>query len=124
MGGILPVAHFRFPVRPTSPYLPKNFSGSRYWDMIAAPVPDMKGSREQGVWFRFQQVACSGPDGKGNCVLHDAPLYFDTYWWARALDGRTGLTGPINASLASGFYSNLLELRRYWDAELAVEGMI
>lgn len=32
------------------PILPQNFSsfgGSRYWSMIASPVPDMQGGREQ-----------------------------------------------------------------------------
>jgi len=36
-----------------------------------------------------------------------------------------GITGGFgNASTAAGFYANLLELRRWWDAELANEGMM
>eukprot|EP01051_Picozoa_sp_SAG22_P012977 SAG22_NODE_1403_length_4492_cov_13.784430_1_plen_263_part_10 len=58
VGGHLPIARFVFPI-----------SGSaRYWDMIAAGVPDMKGSREQGVWFRFQQVDCSSAAGGGGAA--------------------------------------------------------
>ena len=71
----------------------------------------MKGSREQSVWFRFQQVVCNGSSSINResgaatanaststtteqaCRLHGIPLYFDTYWWSRALDGKTGLTG-------------------------------
>ena len=36
------------------------------------------------------------------------------------------VTGGANASVRSpaGFYANLLELRRWWDAELAAEGMM
>ena len=26
--------------------------------MVAAGTPDMQGSREQGVWFRYQQIEC------------------------------------------------------------------
>eukprot|EP00966_Prymnesium_polylepis_P317402 7333258-Prymnesium_polylepis.1 len=74
VGGMLPSAHFVFPVSRTSPYLPKNTSQSRYWDMIAAPVADMRGSREQSVWFRFQQVGCSGDcPGEGDCQPHGPP---------------------------------------------------
>lgn len=32
----------------------------RYWTMIASPVADMEGGREQSVWFRFQQLQCAG----------------------------------------------------------------
>jgi hypothetical protein len=79
------VAHFVVPISPTSPYLPKNASNSgvrTYWDMIAAGVPDMQGSREQSVWFRFQQIDCiAGGSGGGSdsCSLRGEPLYFDTY---------------------------------------------
>ena len=34
------------------------------------------------------------------------------------------VTGPINATSARDFYVMLLENRRYWDAELAGEGMM
>ena len=59
--GLVGVTHpqviFYFPI------LQQNFSGwtgNRYWSMIASPVPDMEGGREQSVWFRFQQVVCDG----------------------------------------------------------------
>lgn len=50
VGGELPVVIFYYPVLPTSKYLPSGIpsGSSRYWNMIAAPFPDMKGSREQG----------------------------------------------------------------------------
>ena len=61
------------------------FGGSRYWTMVASPVPDMEGGREQSVWFRFQQIVCKGEE-KGPpytpippCSLHGAPQYYDTY---------------------------------------------
>ena len=46
-------------------------------------------------------------------------MFFDTYWWSTAPDGDTGLTGPQHAAGAAGFYGNLLDNRRWWDAELA-----
>ena len=53
VGGHLPVVRFVLPISPTSPFLPKNASfAARYWDMVAAAVPDMNGTREQSVWFR------------------------------------------------------------------------
>jgi hypothetical protein len=129
LGGHLPIVRFSLPVSPTSPYLPKGQNGSRHWDMIAAGVPDMKGSREQSVWFRFQQISCAdaaedGHGKEGACSLIGSPQYYDTYWWTSAPDGKTGLTGPANASQAAGFYANLLENRKWWSAELAAEGMM
>jgi hypothetical protein len=62
VGGILPVVSFTFHVSPNSPYLPSavaNRSASRLWSMVAAPVPDMEGGREQSVWFRFVQLECA-----------------------------------------------------------------
>ena len=62
------------------PLLRQNFSafgGSRYWTMIASPVPDMEGGREQSVWFRFQQLKCAGPDMAPPCALHGKPQYYD-----------------------------------------------
>ena len=77
VGGVYPNLVFYFPI------LPQNFSGfggSRYWTMIASPVPDMQGSREQSVWFRFQQLECGGPDFEPPCKLRGTPQYYDTYW--------------------------------------------
>jgi len=121
VGGHLPIARFSFPISASSPYLPRNGSVRRHWDMIAAGAPDMQGSREQTVWFRFQQLGCA--DGAG-CELIGAPQYYDTYWWSHAPDGRTGLTGPEHSAAAAGFYANLLENRRWWAAELAAEDMM
>jgi hypothetical protein len=73
LGGHLPIVRFSFPVSRKSPYLPKGENGSRHWDMIAAGVPDMKGSREQSVWFRFQQTSCAD---SGVCSMIGSPQYF------------------------------------------------
>ena len=61
------------------------------------------------------------------CTLQAPPAYFDTYWWSRSGSpdpAKTGQTGPQNASSAAGFYANLREVRRWWDAELAAEGVM
>ena len=52
VGGHLPVVRFSLPVSKSSPYLLPNATGTRHWDMVAAAVPDMRGSREQSVWVR------------------------------------------------------------------------
>ena len=117
VGGHLPIVRFSFPISTTSPYLPPNATGVRHWDMIAAASPDMRGSREQQVFFRFQQVHCA--EGGGPCALLGRPLYFDTYWWSNSPDGRTELTGPQQSASASGFYATLLEVRRWWEADPA-----
>lgn len=109
VGGHLPVVRFSFPIA----------ISSKHWDMIAAGAPDMKGSREQTVWFRFQQVDCAS-----SCSLIGPPQFYDTYWWSHAPDGKTGLTGPAQSAAAAGFYGNLLENRRWWDAEMASEEMM
>ena len=49
IGGHLPVVIYYYPVRSDSPYLKQPVQGSRYWTMVAAPTPDMQGSREQGA---------------------------------------------------------------------------
>ena len=130
VGGELPVPIFYYPVLDNSPYLPPN-AGSRYWTMIAAPTADMQGSREQSVWFRYQQVACKGASMAPPCEMVGSPQYWDTYWWSRFpgatktdADHQTLLTGPTKASSAAGFYKTLIETRRWWTAELAAEGMM
>ena len=58
-------------------------------------------------------------------------MYWDSMWFARfpsatpAAD-QTNITGGVGTAMRSpaGFYANLLELRRWWDAELAAEGMM
>eukprot|EP01048_Picozoa_sp_COSAG05_P018612 COSAG05_NODE_2752_length_2684_cov_3.365571_1_plen_528_part_10 len=122
VGGHLPIVRFSFPVSSQSPYLPEGTSGQRHWDMIAAGVPDMKGSREQGVWFRFQQIGCA--DDGSSCKLVGKPQYYDTYWWATAPDGQTGINGPELSASPSGFYANLLEVRTWWEEELDKEQMM
>jgi hypothetical protein len=60
------------------PLLRQNFSGwggSRYWTMVASPVADMQGGREQSVWFRFQQVVCAGAGAAPPCARQGAPHY-------------------------------------------------
>ena len=69
------------------PLLRQNFTGfggSRYWSMVASPVPDMQGGRQQSVWFRFQQLRCAGAHLAPPCRLHGAPQYSDTYWYTHS----------------------------------------
>ena len=108
------------------PILTQNFSafgGSRYWTMVASPVPGMQGGREQSVWFRFQQLRCAGAGRAPPCALHGAPQYYDTYWYSSSPITRRWIRPELQAN-ASGFYGNLLAVKRFWDAELAAEGMM
>ena len=131
VGGVNPNAVFYFPI------LPQNFSGwgrgSRYWSMVASPVPDMQGGREQSVWFRFQQIVCAGAGmgtAKGaapdrSCALKGKPQYYDTYWYSNSPGNITNQWIPPSAlANASGFYANLLAVKRYWDTTIADEGMM
>jgi hypothetical protein len=103
--------------------------GRRYWSYVNLPVADMKGSREQSTWMRLQQIDCAGPDLQPPCKLVDWPEYFDTMWFSRFpsstpagnLTGRTGSNRPSNAT---GFYTALLELRKFWQDTLQDEGMM
>ena len=97
------------------------FGGSRYWTMIASPVPDMEGGREQSVWFRFQQLKCDAA-GKA-CSLHGKPQYYDTYWSSFSPITSRWIRPELQAN-ATGFYSNLLAVKRYWDGALQAEGMM
>ena len=94
VGGNLPIVVYYFPVIPGNPFLPNATAGaggvrpggSRYWKMVASGAPDMQGSREQTVWFQFQQIVCaSGGDGydytTGPCEQVGPPQYWDTMWW-------------------------------------------
>jgi len=108
------------------PLLPQNFSsfgGSRYWSMIASPVPDMEGGREQSVWFRFHQLRCAGAHFAPPCELYGAPQYYDTYWYSNSPITSRWMRPELRAN-ASGFYSNLLRVKAYWREELAKEGMM
>eukprot|EP00966_Prymnesium_polylepis_P014580 336583-Prymnesium_polylepis.1 len=131
VGNALPVVVFYYPVLPSSPYLPPGAKGGRrYWTMIAAASPDMRGSREQRVVFRFQQTECI-INRQPSCALVGAPSYYDTFWWSNVPGGGFGgPTPPIDHGTpvvrptAATFYAVLLENRRWWDAELAAEGMM
>ncbi len=119
VGGHLPVVRFSFPVSQESPYLAPNMKSSTlYWDMVAAGAPDMKGSREQAVWFKFQQISCNS-----TCSLVGEPQFYDTYWWSNSPATSADLW-PSHSASAAGFFSNLLENRRWWASELAAEGMM
>ena len=90
--------------------------------MIAAPVPDMQGGREQSVWFRFQLVQCQ-PGYAPPCTVAFRPLYFDTYWFSNTPINAPWIPKQYRAS-ATGFFENLIAQRSYWDAQLAAEGMM
>ena len=69
------------------PILPQDFAafgGSRYWTMIASPVPDMQGGREQSTWFRFQQIRCAGTHRRPPCERIGDAQYYDTYWYSNS----------------------------------------
>eukprot|EP00911_Craspedida_sp_UC1_P000935 UC1_evm4s707 len=126
VGGVIPNVIFYFPI------LPQNFSGygtgHRYWTMIASPVPDMQGGREQSVWFRFQQLVCPAnagwPSYKSDaCKLRGKPQYYDTYWYSSNPITERWIR-PELAANASGFYANILATVRYWDNTLSSEGMM
>lgn len=130
VGSHLPVVVFYFPVLPGSPHLPDpGNSGSRYWTMVASAAPDMEGSPEQTVWFRFQQIECEGEGAMvPPCKLIGSPQFWDTYWFSQTPGGGDGVeaapAGPPNASTSAGFYLSLLENRWWWDRELTAEGMM
>ena len=129
VGDFLPIVIFYFPLVTGSPYLPPNSTaakgGGRYWTMIASPEPDMHGSREQRVWFRFAQLECAGAALEPPCALVGTPQHWDTYWWSHLpAGGATNASGPPAAAAAGGFYGSLLANRRWWAAELAAEGMM
>jgi hypothetical protein len=108
------------------PILPQNYStfgGSRYWTMIASPVPDMQGGREQSTWFRFQQLKCAHARLGPPCALLGSPQYYDTYWYTSSPITHRWIRPDLMAN-ASGFYGNLLAVKRYWDRTLADEGMM
>ena len=130
VGDVLPTAIFYLPMQDV------NTSINRYWTYLAVPIPDIcpqpaNGCREQNVMFRLQQLECAGPDKRPPCKLVDWPLYWDSYWYSRfpganASDTQkqTLLTGPVNATSSSEFYSALLASRKWWTAELEREGMM
>lgn len=124
VGGIYPNVIFYFPIiTQNTTEIGDRDGGSRYWTMIASPIADMKGGREQSVWFRFHQLACKGLGGGPPCVLHGEPQYYDTYWYSRSPIG-TRWVPPNAVASASGFYGNMLLVKKYWDDELKNEGMM
>ena len=125
VGGVYPTAIYYIPVNHTG------FNGSRYWTYLNVPYADTGSSREQSTWMRFQQIECAGPNKGPPCKLIDWPMYWDTMWFARFPGANKSdtyhqslITGSFNYSQPSGFYTALLEQRRFWDAELAAEGMM
>eukprot|EP01047_Picozoa_sp_COSAG01_P040289 COSAG01_NODE_3382_length_6164_cov_204.291838_7_plen_149_part_00 len=118
MGGHLPIMRYVVPLKPTN-----GSSTNHYWEIIAAGVPDMNGSREQAVWFRYTHLQCAGTSMAPPCAIVGRPLVFDTYWWSSG-PGQTMHAGPVVAAASSGFYTNLMEVRTWWSAELGREGMM
>ena len=125
VGGVIPTVVFY------TPMANNGTSKHRYWTYLAVATPDMKGSREQSILFRFQQIECAGPDKGPPCKLHGWPMYWDSYWYSRFpganktdTEKQTLVTGPVNATSSSLFYATLLESRRWWADELAGEGMM
>ena len=118
LGGYLPNLVFYFTLKPQNF---SGFGGSRYWSMVASPVPDMQGGREQSVWFRFQQVRCAGAARAPPCELLGKPQYFDTYWFSSNPVTLRWIRPELMGN-ASGFYENLLWARTWWRDELATEG--
>ena len=119
LGGFLPAVVFYFPL------LKQNFSGftgSRYWTMLAVPVADMDGGREQSVWFRFQQIACAGEDFSPPCKLHGKAQYYDTYWFSSSPVTKNWIP-PGSEANATGFFSNLRLHSQWWQRELDSEGI-
>ena len=53
--------------------------------MVANPTPDMAGSREQGVWFRFVQIECTGLEMAPLCKQIGAAQYWDTCSYVLAI---------------------------------------
>ena len=131
VGGVQPNVIFYFPIlKQNASWKTKSgagWSGSRYWTMLASPVPDMQGGREQSVWFRFEQVHCPHEDSfeDADCQLLGAPQYYDTYWYSASPANITRQWIPPEAAAnASGFYSNMLDVKQFWDETLAAEGMM
>ena len=130
IGGYLPVAHYVMPIEQNVPGTKWPAQEERAWDMIAVARPSANGSRENYAWFRFQQRACTKASRRGDdevrssCRVIGEPVFYDTYWWSNARDGRTNLTGPTTVASAAGFYSTLLRSKRWWENELDNEGVM
>ena len=55
--------------------------------------------------------------------LHGKPQYYDTYWYSSSPITDRWIRPELMAN-ASGFYGNMLKVKRFWDAELKAEGMM
>lgn len=114
VGGHLPVVRFVFPIARVN-----TSNVARFWEMIAAAVPDSNGSREQPVWFKYQQLQCTnttpGQAITSDCDLFGKPIYFDTFWWS-GLGASRDEFGPVKPASAAGFYANLLAVQQYCKA--------
>ena len=140
VGGVLPTWVTYTPMLANSSLDNKTvMQPGRYWTVMQVAVQaqecnaqqDQTCNPEQNVLIRFQQVVCTGPDRKPPCKIHGWPMYWDSYWFSRFpgvnktdANTQTLLTGPVNATSSTSFYATLLDNRRYWDMELAAEGMM
>ena len=132
VGGVLPTLIFYTPMLSNASLDNKTVEQPyRYWTYMQVAVPVTDGNPEQMVRMRFQQIACAGPNKEPPCKLVDWSMYWDSYWFSRFpganksdANTQTLLTGPVNATSATDFYSALLANRRYWDAQLEAEGMM
>ena len=134
LGGVLPTAIYYIPISEDNVTGP----GSRYWTYLNIPKPDTNPdqggdspSREPGVWVRYQQIECTGPNKEPPCKLHGWPMYWDDMAYAHYpgantsdTDHETLITGPVNASKPAGFYKNLLALSSWWTEQIDNEGMM
>lgn len=131
IGGVLPTAIYYIPIAADN----VTDGTSRYWTYLNIPKPDSDecqgDSREPGVWIRYQQVSCAGPDHKPPCKLHGKPMYWDSMAYAHFpganesdTNHETLITGPVNASQPAGFWANLLKLKEWWEEQLEAEGMM
>ena len=108
-GGFLPIISYYFP----------RVAGG-YIEFTAVPKPDMQGSMEQDAFFRVQRTAANGT------VLN--AKYFDNYaYTAGAFQSPSQVPAsgePPNSIVANDFFATLLEQRKWWEEELANEGIL
>ena len=77
------------------------------------------------MWFRFQQHICDGDDfaTSTGCKVLGKPQYYDTYWYSFSPITSRWIRPELQGN-ATGFWTNMLRVKRYWDSELAAEGMM
>ena len=84
VGKTLPVLVLYFPILPDNPYHSFPKGHGRYWSMVATPIADAGGKREQQVWFRFTQVDCASRNahtgyGEGPTCKPTSSQVWDTF---------------------------------------------